>query len=205
MHTRNRIPLEDTTLTVQARQRLNWSLLPTGKVFSVQEKILVFVLGQATYRGGDWEEPVYASDCSCKRSCWIQSSCNPPWQFVLDPLFGYLWLGLNMKEEPEKYTDAWNFCPDCSNTTDVRTLVEKIIREWGGGTWKILSQNENAPHEAGYLKLDSAKSMTGLGWKPVYSINEAVQKTVRWYRRYYKEMLICAIFIRQIEMYMHDI
>ena len=70
-------------------------------------------------------------------------------------------------------------------TVDVRTLTEKIIREWGSGTWKVPSQNENAPHEAGYLKLDSAKSMARLGWKPAYAIDEAIRKTIGWYRNYY--------------------
>lgn len=108
-----------------------------------------------------------------------------PWQFVLDPLFGYLWLALKMKENPKVYADAWNFGPNHSNAVDVRTLIEKILIEWGSGTWKKMSQNEIAPHEASYLKLDIAKSMTRLGWRPVYDIDEAIQKTIAWYKQFY--------------------
>ncbi|MDO9326746.1 MAG: CDP-glucose 4,6-dehydratase [Methanoregula sp.] len=108
-----------------------------------------------------------------------------PWQFVLDPLFGYLWLALKMKENPKIYADAWNFGPNHSNAVDVQTLMDKILLQWGSGTWKNMSYNEIAPHEASYLKLDIAKSMTRLGWKPVYDIDEAISKTIQWYKLYY--------------------
>jgi CDP-glucose 4,6-dehydratase len=90
-----------------------------------------------------------------------------------------------MKEDPEVYSDAWNFGPSHSNAVDVQTLTEKILQEWGSGTWKGVSQHKNAPHEARYLKLDTAKSMTRLGWKPVYDIDEAIQKTIVWYKQFY--------------------
>jgi CDP-glucose 4,6-dehydratase len=125
---------------------------------------------------------------------------------VLDPLFGYLLLASKMKEEPDEYADAWNFGPDCLNTIDVQTLTEKIIRVWGSGTWKKPSQNENAPHEAGYLKLDSSKSMVRLGWKPAYRIDEAIQKTIGWYREYYRGKRDMYEFCsRQVETYMHEV
>jgi CDP-glucose 4,6-dehydratase len=161
--------------------------------------------------GGDWAEDRIVPDCvrALVRGDPIEIR-NPnavrPWQYVLDPLFGYLWLALKMREEPDNYADAWNFGPDYSNTVDVQTLTEKILGEWGSGTWKIPSQNENAPHEAGYLKLDSTKSMVRLGWKPAYSIDEAVQKTVKWYREFYKgnnDML--KFSLRQVSTYMTDI
>jgi CDP-glucose 4,6-dehydratase len=161
--------------------------------------------------GGDWAEDRIVPDCIRAlvkgRSVEIR---NPvavrPWQFVLDPLFGYLWLALNMRKEPEKFADAWNFGPDYSTTTDVRTLTEKIIKEWGGGTWKIPQNNENAPHEAGYLKLNSTKAKTMLGWKPVYDIDEAVQKTIGWYREFYKENNTMYEFsLQQIIAYMTDV
>jgi CDP-glucose 4,6-dehydratase len=161
--------------------------------------------------GGDWAEDRIIPDCV---RALVKGNPvgirNPdairPWQFVLDPLFGYLWLALNMREDPKIYSDAWNFGPDCSNTTDVRALTEKIIREWGSGTWKVPSRDENTPHEAGYLKLDSTKSMVRLGWKPVYTIDEAIRKTIDWYRSYYTGHCDMHEFsLRQVEMYMHDI
>jgi len=161
--------------------------------------------------GGDWAEDRIVPDCV---RALVQGDPveirNPgavrPWQFVLDPLFGYLWLALKMGEEPDKYADAWNFGPDHSNTVDVQTITEKILREWGSGTYKVPSQNENAPHEAGYLKLDSTKSMVRLGWKPAYGIDEAVRKTIKWYREFYQGNNDMYKFsLRQVRTYMTDV
>jgi CDP-glucose 4,6-dehydratase len=161
--------------------------------------------------GGDWAQDRIVPDCirALVKGIPIEVR-NPravrPWQFVLDPLFGYLWLALNMRSNPEKYADAWNFGPDYSNPIDVRTLTEKIIREWGSGTWKEHSGNENMPHEAGYLKLDSAKSMVRLGWKPAYTIDEAIRKTIGWYGKYYSGTRDMYKFsLRQVETFMHDV
>jgi|WetSurMetagenome_2_1015567.scaffolds.fasta_scaffold01441_5 CDP-glucose 4,6-dehydratase len=160
--------------------------------------------------GGDWAEDRIVPDCIRalvkKKPIEIR---NPhairPWQFVLDPLFGYLWLALKMKEDPEVYAEAWNFGPYHSNAVDVQTLTEKNIQEWGSGTWKRVSQNENAPHEASYLKLDIAKSMTRLGWKPVYDIDKVIQKTIEWYMKYYTGKTDMYDFsLKQVETYMKD-
>ena len=160
--------------------------------------------------GGDWAEDRIVPDCirALTKGNPVEIR-NPrairPWQFVLDPLFGYLWLALKMKEDPEEYAEAWNFGPNHSNAVDVQTITEKIIQEWGSGTWKGRPQNENAPHEATYLKLDIAKSITRLGWKPVYDIGEAIQKTIDWYKQFYSgngEM--CKFSQEQIRKYLQD-
>jgi len=160
--------------------------------------------------GGDWAEGRIVPDCirSLVNGETIKirnPSAVRPWQFVLDPLFGYLWLALKMKEHPEKYSGAWNFGPDYSNNVDVQTLAEKIVHAWGSGTWEQTPQT-NSPHEAGFLKLDIAKSVTKLGWKPVYGIDEAIQKTVVWYKNDYSKSYDMYAFSRkQIETFMHDV
>jgi CDP-glucose 4,6-dehydratase len=161
--------------------------------------------------GGDWAEDRIVPDCIRtlvkKKPIEIR---NPhairPWQFVLDPLFGYLWLALKMKEDPEVYAEAWNFGPYHSNAVDVQTLTEKVLEEWGSGTWKGVLHDENAPHEARYLKLDIAKSMTRLGWKPVYDIDKVIQKTIEWYMKYYTGKTDMYDFsLKQVETYMKDV
>ncbi len=53
--------------------------------------------------------------------------------------------------------------------------------------------------------LDTAKSMTRLGWKPVYDIDDAIQKTVEWYRKYYSGKDDMYNFsLEQIKKYMKD-
>jgi CDP-glucose 4,6-dehydratase len=160
--------------------------------------------------GGDWAEDRIVPDCIRalvkKKPIEIR---NPqairPWQFVLDPLFGYLLLALKMKEKPEVYSGAWNFGPYPANNVNVQTLTEKVVEEWGSGTWKDMSHIENVPHEAIFLKLDIAKSMTKLGWKPGYYIDGAIQKTVEWYKEYYMGKTDMYDFsLMQIKTYMKD-
>jgi CDP-glucose 4,6-dehydratase len=139
--------------------------------------------------GGDWAEDRLAPDCirSLAKGDTIKIR-NPnairPWQFVLDPISGYLLLALKMKENPIVYSDAWNFGPVYSNNITVQNLAEMMIREWGYGEW-VVTSDEKTVHEAGYLKLDIAKAMAKLEWKPVYSIDQAIQKTIAWYKEYY--------------------
>jgi len=59
--------------------------------------------------------------------------------------------------------------------------------------------------EARYLKLDIAKSISKLGWKPVYDVDEAIQKTVEWYKKYYTGKTDMYDFsLQQIKTYMKD-
>jgi hypothetical protein len=41
---------------------------------------------------------------------------------------------------------------------------------------------ETGPHEAHFLKLDSSKAVSQLGWQPLLSPVERVQWTVDWYK-----------------------
>jgi len=160
--------------------------------------------------GGDWAEERIVPDCirslvSNKTIEIRNPSAIRPWQFVLDPLFGYLWLALKMKENPKEYSGAWNFGPYYPNNVDVRTLTEKIIREWGTGKWNSVLKSQNNLHEAGLLKLDIAKSMTRLGWKPVYGIDQAIRKTIEWYKTdYARTEEMYRFSLGQIDTFLHD-
>jgi CDP-glucose 4,6-dehydratase len=161
--------------------------------------------------GGDWAEDRIVPDCVRSivkgETIKIRSRCAiRPWQFVLDPLYGYLLLALKMKEMPEKYSDAWNFGPYYSNIVDVQTMVTKIIEEWEGGSWISIMQDEHAFHEAGYLKLDIAKSVTTLGWRPIYSLEEAIRETIGWYKNYYSGSTDVNTFsLEQINNFMQSV
>jgi len=160
--------------------------------------------------GGDWAEDRLVPDCirSLAEGKIIRirnPSAIRPWQFVLDPLFGYLWLAHNMKEHPKEYSGAWNFGPEYSNNVNVRAVSEKIIREWGCGALDETHQATDL-HEAGLLKLDIAKSVTKLGWKPVYGIDDAIRKTVEWYKVDDSGTADLYAFSRgQIESYLNDV
>ena len=107
-----------------------------------------------------------------------------PWQFVLEPLAGYLLLAKLMYEDGVKYSASWNFGPPDSDVISVKELVSKIISYWGKGEYKVEPLLRNL-HEAEMLKLDCSKAHSLLGWYSVYNIERALEKTVEWYKRYY--------------------
>ena len=141
--------------------------------------------------GGDWREDRLIPDCikslSENKPIIIR---NPdairPWQHVLEPLSGYLLLGAKMYEDGAKYNGAWNFGPPDSDLITVEEITKKIVSYWGSGKYKNEISIKN-PHEAKLLKLDCSKARSVLSWYPVYDIDEALSKTVGWYKMFYDE------------------
>ena len=109
-----------------------------------------------------------------------------PWQYVLEPLSGYLLLGALMYKDGKKYSDAWNFGPNDKSIITVEELVKLVIEYWRGGNYTI--DTSSHPHEASFLKLDASKVRTSLGWKSIYGIYEALEKTINWYKSFYNDM-----------------
>ena len=139
--------------------------------------------------GGDWSADRIVPDCirSLSRNEVMQvrsPNAIRPWQFVLDALSGYLLLASKMYKNPRKYSGAWNFGPYPENNINVITLVDKIIAVWGEGE-SYTSEPVSEQHEATYLKLDSTKSITQLGWRPLYGIDDAIGHTVEWYKNHH--------------------
>lgn len=136
--------------------------------------------------GGDWAKDRIIPDLinALKNNNPIPVR-NPyavrPWQHVLEPVAGYLQLGLKMMEDPIKYADAWNFGPFNEDNLTVEELVTMAINIWGSGTIDKI-ETTNAPHEAGLLKLDINKSITELGWKPKMNAAAAIDTTIKWYK-----------------------
>ncbi|MHB8741998.1 MAG: CDP-glucose 4,6-dehydratase [Sulfuricaulis sp.] len=102
-----------------------------------------------------------------------------PWQHVLEPLSGYLLLAERLYREGVKYAEGWNFGPADTDAQPVRWIVQKLCDAWGdGASWK--PDTQTGPHEAHYLKLDCSKARISLGWKPVWSLQQAIAKIVAW-------------------------
>lgn len=136
--------------------------------------------------GGDWSEdriiPDIIKALNNKKPVIIRNPNSVrPWQHVLEPLGGYLLLGMKLYNEPLVYGEAWNFGPHLADTFPVISLVKKAIAIWGDGEYQIL-QNEIKEHEAGLLKLDISKAAAILKWQPIMSCDEAIQKTIAWYK-----------------------
>lgn len=145
-----------------------------------------------TIGGGDWGLDRIIPDCvralTKNESIGIRHpQATRPWQHVLEPLSGYLWLGALLLENPEKYSGAWNFGPRDEATRPVQEIVEAFIKLWGSGSWTDISTIKANPiHEATLLKLCCDKARAYLGWRTCLILQEALQYTVQWYKDYYK-------------------
>ena len=171
--------------------------------FTDGEKKIASVRAGNVIGGGDWAPHRIIADCikAIEQEKPIEIR-NPlatrPWQHVLEPLGGYLFLGALMMEEGG-YDEAWNFGPTNDNTKPVKVLVEELIRQYGFGSWEDKSNN-NSQHEANLLSLDISKAIQQLKWKPVLNFEETVEYTVEWYKKY-KQDNVLNLCLNQIERY----
>jgi len=175
-------------------------------------------VGVATVRagnvigGGDWAKDRIIPDCiralSSGQPILVR---NPravrPWQFVLEPLSGYLWLAACMWKKSNFFEGAWNFGPYSAGNITVGEIVDQVVSLWGEGEWKDLSQSQTgAPHEAQTLKLDVTKANNLLDWEPIYDVSEALQETIKWYVEEHKnqDLDVREYTLRQIQHYVQS-
>jgi CDP-glucose 4,6-dehydratase len=139
--------------------------------------------------GGDWAPDRIFPDCvralAAGRPVAVRHpDALRPWQHVLEPLGGYLTLAAGLlRGDAPHLASAWNFGPRPDDEATVRDVVEALLRAWGEGSW--LHQPEpGAPPEAVQLRLGIDRARGELGWRPRWSLAEAVVRTARWYRRH---------------------
>jgi CDP-glucose 4,6-dehydratase len=142
--------------------------------------------------GGDWAADRIVADLARALACGnpVPIRCPGairPWQHVLEPLSGYLTLAMRMLTNPDStWCDGWNFGPEAGDALSVRELAEKFIAAWGTGTW-IDKSDTRQPHEARVLRLCIDKALAELGWRPRWTVKQAIERTAGWYRRYYDD------------------
>jgi len=134
--------------------------------------------------GGDWAADRLIPDIL---NSWLQNKevlirnthATRPWQYVLEPLHGYLTLAERLFEDGSLYNGAWNFGPDESGIQSVSWLIEQLKSVWGKEvSWK--QDSDRQPHEASFLKLDCSKARLKLGWKPILDLNTTLVWIVDW-------------------------
>jgi CDP-glucose 4,6-dehydratase len=156
--------------------------------------------------GGDWASDRLVPDIiraiAARRPALIR---NPdavrPWQHVMEALSGYLILAERlMGSGGSNYADGWNFGPSPEDTRTVEWVVDKLVWHWGrGASW--VSDPVKGPHEARSLSLDCLKANRELNWRPVWSLEETIEKIVDWHRAYHTGGEMRGVTVRQINDY----
>jgi CDP-glucose 4,6-dehydratase len=142
--------------------------------------------------GGDWARDRIMPDCirALKRRQAIavrNKAATRPWQHVLEPLSGYLWLAATLAQPQlvnamaRDVATAFNFGPDKDANRTVGQLVSEVLGLWPG-RWDDMSRPSEM-HEARILMLSIAKAKSVLHWRPAWTFETAVARTVEWYRQ----------------------
>ena len=142
--------------------------------------------------GGDFTENGLLADSMRSllnhESIYLRNpSSTRPWQYVLEPLSGYLRLAEKLLTDGQEYAQAWNFGPLQHAAITTLEVVEKLVNLWDDETAQIKydrPQGSAKLHEAHSLHLNWDKSASLLQWRPVYTIDEALSETVKWYQAY---------------------
>jgi CDP-glucose 4,6-dehydratase len=137
--------------------------------------------------GGDWSADRIVPDAvrafaAGKALVLRNPKAIRPWQYVLEPLAGYLMLCQRLYQQPQQFSQGWNFGPQQEDACSVSGLVEMIAEKWGQGAGWEQDKGTN-PHEAGYLKLDCSKADAELQWRPLWRLDRAVAETTDWYKK----------------------
>jgi CDP-glucose 4,6-dehydratase len=161
--------------------------------FSAADSTVRLASGRAgnVLGGGDWALDRIVPDCvralQGGESIPVRNKVSTrPWQHVLEPLSGYLWLGASLAGQSPatargSLATAFNFGPPPASNRTVAELVVEILKHWPG-RWEDKS-DPKAVHEATLLNLATEKAQQLLHWEPVWSFEETIAETVNWYRQ----------------------
>jgi len=155
--------------------------------------------------GGDWTKDQLIPDLMraflSGNPCLIRNpGATRPWQFVLEPLRGYLMLAERLASDGSSYASGWNFGPADQDAKPVAWIADELSRLWGDGAQWVCDSSIH-PKEAYALKLDASKAKADLGWHPVLPLAEGLRWIVDWYRTYLEKGNIRQITENQIAVY----
>lgn len=156
--------------------------------------------------GGDFANDRIIPDCvRAVRAGKPLEVRNPhstrPYQHVLEPLFAYLMIA-KAQYEDKRFAGWYNVGPDECDCVTTGQLVELFKEKWGKDFTWMNHADPNAPHEAGFLKLDCSKLKAVFGWTPRWHIKEAVEKTAEWTRVWLSGGDVTAEMDREIREYL---
>lgn len=143
--------------------------------------------------GGDWAKERIVPDCfrawnSKEPVSLRQPMATRPWQFVLEPLSGYLLLAINLQKDQKLNGESYNFGPFSQNNQSVLDLLKDLSKYWDFHGFEPFNINTKTLYnEAGLLKLNCDKALLDLKWTPTLNYDELIEFTGTWYRDFFIE------------------
>jgi len=159
--------------------------------------------------GGDWADDRLLPDCVRAMESGTplvirRPDAVRPWQHVLDALHGYLILAERLSSpDGDAYARGWNFGPDAGEAVSVAEMVRRF-RHALGGRFDYRVMEDDGPHEAKALTLDSGLARSHLGWHPRVSLGQAIGSSAAWYLALSAGEDIRAVTMDQIAAFMSE-
>tara|TARA_Y100000996_G_scaffold415102_1_gene408228 strand:+ start:1142 stop:2242 length:1101 start_codon:yes stop_codon:yes gene_type:complete len=159
--------------------------------------------------GGDWAQDRIIPDCvrswSRGEAVNIRSpKATRPWQHVLEPLSGYLLLGMELSKNKNLNGESFNFGPISHQNHSVEDILKEFSKHWEFSSYDdaYIIIDDLKFHEAGLLKLNCDKALSQLKWLPTLDYKEIIEFTSSWYYKFYNEKVDMFDFtINQIRKY----
>ena len=180
--------------------------------FKQKDSNIKLAIGRAgnVIGGGDWAKDRIVVDCmtAWSRGCSVEirsPNATRPWQHVLEPLSGYLSLGLALYQNNKFHGEAFNFGPMAEQNHTVKQLLEDLSKSWCFAKFEdAFTITDDIPfHEAGLLKLNCDKALSQLKWQATLQYQQTIRFTSEWYFSFYKKGagIIYDETVMQIEEY----
>ena len=164
--------------------------------------------------GGDWAIDRIVPDCirALREGGAIpvrNKIATRPWQHVLEPLSGYLWLGASLLQQDQRgqgkalgLESGFNFGPSLTSNRTVADLVQELLKH-AKGDW-VDASDPDANHEATKLNLAIDKAFHLLAWQPVWDFEKTVEATASWYSSEASAADLQQVTAEQIRSYHSD-
>jgi len=101
--------------------------------------------------------------------------------YVEDAALAYLKLAELMDRKPKILGEAFNFSNEVQ--IPVMALTQKVLQLTGREDLEPIVQNQ-AKNEIPHQYLSAEKARKHLGWKPEFSLEDGLRRTIRWYEQF---------------------
>lgn len=119
------------------------------------------------------------------RSPVIRSDGTPvrDYFYVEDGAAAYLLLAEKLADDRDLIGEAFNFSNE--EQVSVLEMAERILNTMGVDLEPVVEGG--ASREIDHQYLDASRASRVLGWKPLFSLEQGLDRTIQWYRNWFEE------------------